>query len=237
MPQTVTFPVALGGDGFTYTDGVSNGAIKGLSGGGHRDNFIPILENVVDMAQSAKTSAESAAFSFDSFDDRYLGAKVADPLTDNDGQPLQLGAIYFRTTTPQEMRVYTTLGWRGVGSYTTGDIRLQGSLWSDTQEYTLENIGAVQNTYILDIDLRNHFRLEVNGNLQLSFNSTSPNVVEFKLNIVRTATASIMFPTSVKWSDGMAPIFNLNKRYLLSFYSDDAGVTWLGSVQVSDAPL
>lgn len=237
MTNNVTFPTELGGDGFTYTDGITNGAVRGLSGGGHRDNFVPTLQNTVAMAASAKASADAAAFSLDTFDDRFLGAKVADPLADNDGNPLILGAIYFRTTTPQEMRVYTSLGWKGIGSYTTGDIRLQGSLWSDTQEHTLSNIGPVNNTYILDIDLFNDFKLEVNGNLQLSFNNTSVNVVEFNLDLVRTATATVTFPTSVRWSGGLAPSFNLDKRYLLNFYSNDGGLRWLASVKVSDAAL
>lgn len=35
---------------------------------------------------------------YDLFDDRYLGNKPEDPLTDNDGNPLQPGTLYFNTT-------------------------------------------------------------------------------------------------------------------------------------------
>lgn len=35
---------------------------------------------------------------YDLFDDRYLGNKTEDPLTDNDGNPLQAGTLYFNTT-------------------------------------------------------------------------------------------------------------------------------------------
>lgn len=231
MP-TVTFPEALNGDGFTYTDGISNGAIKGLSGGGHRDNFIPILQNVVNIAQTAKESAGLAVAALDSFEDRYLGEKVSDPLTDNDGNPLQLGAIYFRTSSPQEVRVYTSLGWRGIGSYTTGDIRVQGSVWTDTIEKTLENLGPINNTYVLNIDLYNAFKFEVNGNLTLSFANTSPNVVEFKVELKRIATATVSWPISLKWEGGMAPSFDLNKTYVLYFYTSN-GVDYFGKVLIS----
>jgi hypothetical protein len=35
---------------------------------------------------------------YDHFDDRYLGSKASDPLTDNDGQPLMDGALYWNST-------------------------------------------------------------------------------------------------------------------------------------------
>ena len=50
-------------------------------------------------ANNAATSATNAALSYDSFDDRYLGAKSDDPTVDNDGNPLLVGALYWNTTT------------------------------------------------------------------------------------------------------------------------------------------
>ena len=47
---------------------------------------------------NAATSATAAAASYDSFDDRYLGAKSSDPTVDNDGDALVDGALYFNTT-------------------------------------------------------------------------------------------------------------------------------------------
>lgn len=47
---------------------------------------------------AAANSAASAATALDSFDDRYLGAKASNPSTDNDGNPLVVGALYFNTT-------------------------------------------------------------------------------------------------------------------------------------------
>jgi hypothetical protein len=48
-------------------------------------------------ASSANTSASNAAASYDSFDDRYLGAKSSAPGTDNDGNALITGALYWNT--------------------------------------------------------------------------------------------------------------------------------------------
>lgn len=57
------------------------------------------------QAGLATSAASSAASSFDSFDDRYLGAKASDPLTDNDGNALLDGAMYWNTTL-KRTRIY-----------------------------------------------------------------------------------------------------------------------------------
>ena len=46
---------------------------------------------------NASTSATAAEAALDSFDDRYLGAKSSDPTTDNDGDALIDGALFFDT--------------------------------------------------------------------------------------------------------------------------------------------
>lgn len=60
---------------------------------------------------AAAASAASAAASLDNFDDRYLGPKSSDPTVDNDGNPLVVGALYYRTTTPIGMKVYDGSQW------------------------------------------------------------------------------------------------------------------------------
>lgn len=59
-------------------------------------------------ADTARLAAEAA---LDSFDDRYLGAKSSDPALDNDGNPVIVGALYFRTTAPIGMKVKSASGW------------------------------------------------------------------------------------------------------------------------------
>ena len=49
-------------------------------------------------AIAAHNSELAAAAMLDAFDDRYLGSFVVDPVTDNDGQPLLDGALYFNTS-------------------------------------------------------------------------------------------------------------------------------------------
>ena len=64
-------------------------------------------------ASEASTSATNAAASYDSFDDRYLGAKSSDPSTDNDGDALVTGALYFNTSS-NTMKNYTGSAWESL---------------------------------------------------------------------------------------------------------------------------
>lgn len=103
--------------------------------------------NAATSETNAASSAASAAAVFDSFDDRYLGAKSSNPLYDNDGNALTEGALYWNTTI-KEMRLWDSTAWislasAGGSSYlddladvsattpTTGDIlRFNGTDWA-----------------------------------------------------------------------------------------------------------
>ena len=75
--------------------------------------------NAATSETNAGNSASAAAASFDSFDDRYLGAKSSAPATDNDGDPLITGALYFDTTA-NLMKVYDGSAWVDAGSAVNG---------------------------------------------------------------------------------------------------------------------
>jgi hypothetical protein len=75
--------------------------------------------SATNSATSATNSATAAAASYDSFDDRYLGAKSSDPSTDNDGDALVVGALYFNTTT-NIMMTYTGSAWQSIATGGTG---------------------------------------------------------------------------------------------------------------------
>jgi hypothetical protein len=74
------------------------------------------------QAGNASTSASQAAASYDSFDDRYLGAKASNPTLDNDGNALITGALYFNSTSG-EMRAWSGAAWAAAylpaGAYLT----------------------------------------------------------------------------------------------------------------------
>ena len=70
-----------------------------------------------DLSVTAKnesvTAKDAAEAAFDSFDDRYLGAKSSAPSTDNDGNALLTGALYFNSTSSQIFN-WTGSAWEAI---------------------------------------------------------------------------------------------------------------------------
>ena len=79
-----------------------------------------------NSATASANSATAAAASADAFDDIYLGSKSSDPSTDNDGDALAAGMLYFNTSSDL-LRVYTGSAWQNAAVDTTGFITLSGT--------------------------------------------------------------------------------------------------------------
>lgn len=77
-------------------------------------------------AGEALTNANNAAASFDSFDDRYLGAKSSDPSVDNDGDALITGALYFNSSS-SDLRAYTGSAWVSYGANSAASVSYSNS--------------------------------------------------------------------------------------------------------------
>jgi len=87
-----------------------------------------------DLSVTAKNAAEAA---FDSFDDRYLGAKSSNPSTDNDGNALITGALYFNSGTSQIFNWTAADAWEAIKPTSTE----QGKINTVAADAT--DIGAV----------------------------------------------------------------------------------------------
>lgn len=114
-------------------------------------------------ATAAAASAANAAQSYDSFDDRYLGAKSVEPTVNNDGDPLIVGNLYFLTGTG--MKVWDGANWidasaaSNVSMYvyeytaTAGQTTFSGSDDNgQTLSYTASNIIVTYGGMDLDSD-------------------------------------------------------------------------------------
>jgi hypothetical protein len=110
-------------DASTYATNSSNSASASATSATNAANSATTATtqatNASNSATSAAASAASAESAFDSFDDRYLGAKATDPTVDNDGNPLLTGAMYFNTTS-NIMKVYTGVSWMNTPGIATG---------------------------------------------------------------------------------------------------------------------
>ena len=100
----------------TYVDGILGSATAASASAAAAATS---ASNAATSESNAANSASAAAASYDSFDDRYLGAKSSGPATDNDGDPLVTGALYFDTTA-NLMKVYDGSSWVDAGSAVNG---------------------------------------------------------------------------------------------------------------------
>jgi hypothetical protein len=122
--------------------------------------------NAASSATAAAASATDAANSADAFDDVYLGSKSSDPTTDNDGDALAAGMLYYNTSS-NIMRVYSGSAWENVAVSTTGFATLTGVETLTNKTLTSPKIG----TKISD----------TNGNELLNLTATSSAVNELTL--------------------------------------------------------
>ena len=133
-----------------------------------------------NSATAAASSATDAANSADAFDDIYLGSKSSDPSTDNDGDPLAAGMLYFNTTTDL-LRVYSGSAWQNAAVDTTSFITVSGTQTLTNKTLTAPKIG----TSILD----------TNGNELALLTATGSAVNEFTVANAATGNGPTLSAT------------------------------------------
>lgn len=103
------------GSATTATTQASNAATSATNAATYASNASTSATASASSATSAASSATAAAASYDSFDDRYLGAKSTPPTLDNDGNALLTGAFYWDTVS-NAMYVWSGTAWGGISS-------------------------------------------------------------------------------------------------------------------------
>ena len=139
--------------------------------------------NAATSESNAATSATNAAASFDSFDDRYLGAKASAPTLDNDGDALITGALYYNSTQGQ-MYVWEGTAWEAAYLPASGYLALTGGTLTGALTLNADpstNLQAATKQYVDTIaaaSLHYHdpVRVEKEGNLSATYNNGSSGV-------------------------------------------------------------
>jgi hypothetical protein len=103
----------------------SNAATSESNAATSASNAATSESNAATSESNAATSASEAAASADAFDDVYLGSKSSDPTTDNDGDPLAAGMLYYNSVS-NIMRIYSGSAWENVAVSTAGFATLAG---------------------------------------------------------------------------------------------------------------
>ena len=100
------------------------------------DTAADVVLTNADVVSSA-ASASAAAASYDSFDDRYLGAKASEPALDNDGAALLTGALYWNSSS-SGLFIYTGSVW------STAALDASGALIAVNNLSDLSNAGTAR---------------------------------------------------------------------------------------------
>ena len=106
--------------------------------------------NAASSESNALTYKNAAEAAYDSFDDRYLGAKASAPSLDNDGNALIDGALYWDTTL-NAMRVYDLGGAAWATIADAGDVAIVATNITDVNNFAARyRIGSADPTTSLD---------------------------------------------------------------------------------------
>jgi hypothetical protein len=153
-------------------------------------------------AETAKTAAEAAQSAaeaaLDTFDDKFLGSKSADPTLDNDGNALTDGALYFNTT-DDVMKVYD-LGntqWKQLTPTTSQQTNIDTVAANDTNITTVA--GQISPT---------------NNISAVALNSTNINLVGGSIGNVNLVGGSIGNVNEV--GNNMGTVNEFGERYRVS---------------------
>lgn len=174
-----------------------------------------------DAALAAQTAAEAAQAAseagWDDFDDKYLGAKSTNPTLDNDGDPLEDGAIFWHTTA-KEWRVYDLAepAWftlsAGSGSASTISNTPYGDIESVNVQDALNELDADK---LSAADFDTDATLAANSDVKIASQKATKTYVDNRVNALNTAVIT----TDEFVGDGTAD-------FLLSFPPNEKNSCW-----------
>jgi hypothetical protein len=127
-----------------------NAAQSETNAGISASNALGSATNAASSESNALTYKNAAEAAYDSFDDRYLGAKASAPSTDNDGNALLDGALYWDTTL-NVLRVYDLGGTAWATIADADDVATVAANITDVNTFAARyRIGGTDPTTSLD---------------------------------------------------------------------------------------
>ena len=212
-------------------------------------------------ATAARNSELAAAAMLDAFDDRYLGSFTVDPTTDNDGQPLLDGALYYNTVN-NVLKVYdvSSVMWYTIPqvqlstlldvqltSVTTGDVLTwNGSKWINTRDVILDSLQlrggtGTQGTFSWNADeetvdlIQNGAVLQLGQEVQTHVRNATASTIGNGKVVMVTGTIGASGRITVGLYDGVSEV-----KYILGVCTegivagDDGKVTHFGKIRGID---
>ena len=194
--------LAINAEDTQYT--LSDGSTTGYSALHYSAKANADATSASGSALAAANSAVAAAAALDNFDDRYLGTKTSSPATDNDGDPLVAGALYYDST-EGAMYVYEGSTWIKTSSslIDTWDEFVFTATAGQTQFTGVDDNGNTLSTSDYLIVTRNGLRLtETDGWTKTSNTVTLTSAAELDDIIVITTFSPVQLADILSLSVG-----------------------------------
>jgi len=148
------------GHASTATTKASEAASSASTASSHKDDA-ETAKAAAETAQAAAETAKAAAeTALDNFDDIFLGSKSSDPSTDNDGDALTTGDIYFNTSS-NTLRVFNGSSFQDASISTTattaelnimdGDTSASSTTVADADRVVFNDAGTMKQVAVTDL--------------------------------------------------------------------------------------
>jgi hypothetical protein len=166
----------------------------------YRNAAASSASSAASSATDSLNSANAAAASYDSFDDRYLGAKSSNPTVDNDGNALLTGALYWNTTS-NEMRVYSGSAWVAAYLPAAGYLALSGGTMTGnlTLDAYTEKVATLATSGTIALNPSTGTTLSCAAAGTVTFTDSLSSGQSISLLLTNGSTYTINWPAGTTW--------------------------------------
>jgi hypothetical protein len=176
-------------------------------------------------AVTAGNAATTAVDAKDQLEELYLGSKTSDPSLDNQGNPLQEGALYFNSSV-DEMRVYTSSVWVATYLPAASYVTLNGTetLTNKTIAYasnTLTGVVAETSGTASGLTLNDGYTEEV-----YAVSGTTPALSPTNGSIQTWTLSGNSTPTAGTWAAGQSITLMVDDGTAYTITWTSLAVTW-----------
>lgn len=163
-----------------------------------------------DLVADLIAASDAAVAAYDAFDDRYLGSHASDPTTDNDGDALVEGALYWNTA-DNVMKVYNGATWQALASATYIVTNATGDGVETEFPLPVAPISSNNVDVFFDGVYQSKSSYTVSG-LDLTFSTAPPNGVDVEFVITQTLPVNSADAANVTFTPAGAGALQTNAQ-------------------------
>ena len=187
------------------------------------------------LAAQVAADAQAAAANIDKFEEVYLGAKDTDPTVDNDGNPLQAGALYVNTGS-NSLLYYDGVAWITPTQAATKVVASTGD--GTTTDYALGTSSANEQSVFVYVDgvYQNKDGYSISGST-LTFSEAPPLNAAIEFVVFTTVAVGSTSSDLVTYNQGGIGAVDTTVQAKLREIDDNLSISLDGNVTVDNGNL